>query len=222
MVPKKSGSVRICVDFRNLNESVLREVHPLPTVEESLATLSGATVFSKLDANNGFWQVPLAEESRHLTTFVTPFGRYWFCKMPFDISSGPEHFQKRMSSILAGQEGVLCHIDDIIVFGRNQDEHDSRLQSVLKTIKKAGVTLNKEKCEFNRDRLVFLGHVINKDGISPDPEKTAAVSKMERPQTVSELRRFLGMANQLGKFTPNLAELSSSQPLRELLSSKNA
>ena len=125
-----------------------------------------------------------------------------------------------MSSILAGQEGVLCHIDDIIVFGRNQEEHDIRLQSVLKTIKKAGVTLNKEKCEFNKDRLVFLGHVINEDGISPDPEKTAAVSKMKRPQAVSDLRRFLGMANQLGKFTPNLAELS--QPLRELLSSKNA
>ena len=117
--------------------------------------------------------------------------------MPFGISSGPEHFQKRMSSILAGQEGVLCHIDDIIVFGRNQEEHGSRLQSVLKTIKKAetikkaGVTLNKEKCEFNRDHLLFLGHVINKDGISPDPEKTAAVSKMERPQTVSELRIWL-------------------------------
>ena len=83
-----------------------------------------------------------------------------------------------MSSTLAGQECVLCHIDDIIVFGRNQ-EHDIRLQSALKAIKKVGVTLNKEKCEFNKDRLIFLGHVINKDEIFPDPEKTAAVSMKE-------------------------------------------
>ena len=83
VVPKKSGAVRICVDFRPLNEAVLREAHPLPTVDESLAHLSGATLFSKLDANSGFWQVPLAESSQHLTTFITPFGRYFFLQITF-------------------------------------------------------------------------------------------------------------------------------------------
>lgn len=100
VVPKKSGAVRICVDFRSLNESVLREAHPLPTVDETLAHLSGSTMFSKLDANSGFWQVPLAESSRHLTTFITPFGRYYFRKLPFGICSAPEHFQRRMSAML--------------------------------------------------------------------------------------------------------------------------
>ena len=95
VVPKRnSETVRICVDFRPLNECVLREVHPLPKVEETLAQLSGATVFSKVDANCGFWQIPLAKHSRYYTTFVTPFGRYCFNKLPFGISSAPEHFQK--------------------------------------------------------------------------------------------------------------------------------
>ncbi|XP_011410333.1 PREDICTED: uncharacterized protein K02A2.6-like [Amphimedon queenslandica] len=150
VVPKKSGSVRICVDFRALNESVLREVHPLPTVDETLAHLNGASVFSKLDANSGFWQIPLAENSKHLTTFITPYGRYCFNKLPFGISSAPEYFQRCMTEILTGQEGVLCHIDDIIIFGKNQKEHDSRLHAALKKIQAAGVTLNEKKCEFNK------------------------------------------------------------------------
>ena len=90
---KKNGSVRICVDLKQLNKGVQREVHPLPKVDETLAQLTGATVFSKLDANSGFWQIPLSPESRPLTTFITPFGRFCFNKLPFGISSAPEHFQ---------------------------------------------------------------------------------------------------------------------------------
>ena len=150
VVPKKSGSVRICVDFRLLNDNVLREVHPLPKVDETLAQLAGGTVFSKLDANCWYWQIPLEESSRHLTTFITPFGRYCFNKLPFGISSAPEHFQRRMSEILQGQEGVLCHMDDVLIFGQNQQEHDSRLHSALQCIQAAGLTLNSDKCEFKK------------------------------------------------------------------------
>ena len=107
VVPKKSRDVRICVDFQLLDESVLQEVHPLPTVEETLDQLGGATVFSKLDANSGFWQIPLHESSRPLTIFVTPFGRFWFNKLPFGISSAPECFQRRMNDILAGGYYVI-------------------------------------------------------------------------------------------------------------------
>jgi len=89
VVPKKSGSVRICVDLKHLNESVLREVHPIPKVDDTLAQMTGAKIFSKLDANSGFWQIPLAKQSKLLTTFVTPFGRYCFNKLPFGISSAP-------------------------------------------------------------------------------------------------------------------------------------
>lgn len=220
VVPKKSGSVRICVDLKPLNESVLRETFPLPKVDDTLAQLSGATTFSKLDANSGFWQIPLAEDSRHLTTFITPFGRFCFNKLPFGISSAPELFQKRMSAILEGLSGVLCLLDDILVFGRDQKEHDSRLTAALQRVRDAGVTLNRDKCEFSKSRLTFLGHIVDKDGISADPEKTSAIRDMATPTNITELRRFMGMANQLGKFSPNIATLS--QPLRELLSSKRA
>lgn len=220
VAPKKSGDVRICVDFRPLNESVRRETHPLPTVDHTLAQLSGATRFSKLDANCGFWQIPLSEKSRELTTFLTPYGRYWFNRLPFGIASAPEHFQKQMESILAGHDGVLCHMDDVLIFGRDQQEHDSRLHAVLQSIRAARVTLNKAKCSFNQDRVSFLGHIIDREGITADPQKTRAVVAMEKPTNRTELRRFMGMVNQLNKFTPNIAELS--QPLRELLSSKRA
>ena len=116
MVPKPSGDVRICVDLKPLNEGVLREFHRLPKVEETLGQLNGATIFSKLDANSGFWQIPLARKSKLLTTFITPFGRYYFNKLPFGISSAPELFQKRMNTILSALEGVLCWMDDILVF----------------------------------------------------------------------------------------------------------
>ena len=219
-VPKKSGAVRICVDLKPLNESILREAHPMPEVDETLAQLAGARVFSKLDANSGFWQIPLAEESRLLTTFVTPLGRFCFNELPFGISSAPELFQKRMSKVLAGLEGVVCQIDDVLVFGKDQAEHDKRLVAVMERIEKVGITLNSEKCEFSRDHVKFLGHQIDAEGIRADPDKTSAIQQMEPPSNISELRRFMGMANQLGKFSPHLAELG--QPLRELLSTKRA
>ena len=117
VVPKKNGAVRICVDLKPLNTSFRREVHPLPRVDDTLAQLTGARFFSKLDANSGFWQIPLSSASRLLTTFITPSGRYCFNKLPFGISSASEHFQKRISSILHGLDGVLCQMDDVLVFG---------------------------------------------------------------------------------------------------------
>ena len=111
VAPKRFGAVRICVDLKPLNQNVLQEVHPIPKVDETLAQLSGATLFSKLDANSGFWQIPLAPESRPLTAFVTPFGRYCFNKLPFSVSSAPELFQRRMNQILEGLEGVLCQME---------------------------------------------------------------------------------------------------------------
>ena len=96
-------------------------------VDETLAQVTGANVFSKLDVNSGFWQIPQAKESCPLTTFITPFGRYCFNKLPFRISSAPELFQHRMNMIRGGLEGVLCHMDDMLVYGANQAEHDARL-----------------------------------------------------------------------------------------------
>ena len=220
VVPKKSGDVRICVDLKALNDNVIREIHPMPKVDETLSHLAGATIFTKLDANSGFWQIPLARKSRPLTTFVTPFGRYCFNKLPFGITSAPEIFQKRMNRILEGLKGVICHMDDVLVFGATMEEHDANLLAVLKRLEEAGATLNSRKCKFRQPRVNFLGHLLDKEGIRADPSKVQAVLQMETPQSVTDLRRFMGMTNHLGKFSPRIAELS--QPMRELLCTKNA
>ena len=196
VVPKSNGQVRICVDLTKLNESVCRERHLLPSVEQILAQLEGAKVFSKLDANSGFWQIELAPESAKLTTFISPFGRFCFNRLPFGITSAPEHFQKRMSSILAGLDGVVCLIDDILVFGRSQSQHDNRLQYTLERIQNSGVTLSYEKCVFSQNSVKFLGQIVDQNGIKPDPEKVNAIACMAEPTNVSEIRRFLGMVNQ--------------------------
>ena len=145
-MPKKSGEIRVCVDLKRRNESVLLEVYPPPRVDDILAQLAGAKCFSKLDANSGFWQIPLTEKSRLLTTFLTPFGWYCFSKLPFGISSGPELFQKRMSQIQSRLDCVVCLIDYSLVMGKNAKEHDERLLAVLQQVREARVTLNRVKC----------------------------------------------------------------------------
>ena len=211
VVHKKNGAIHICIDYQPLNRYVCREAYPLPKVDETLAQLAGAKIFSKLDANSGFWQIPLTESSKLLMTFITPFGRYYFHKLPFGICNTPEHFQKQMSQILSGLKGVLCQMDDVLVFGKDEAEHDIHLAAALDRIRNGGVTLNREKCEFEKTELLFLGHVVNHQGIQADPEKTSAIQHLNSPRNTTELRHFLGMANQLGKFSPNLAQ--ATQPL---------
>ena len=219
VVPKADSKVRICVDLTRLNESVKRERHPLPAVDQTLAQLAGAKVFTKLDANSGFWQIPLAPASSLLTTFITPFGRYCFHRLPFGISSAPEHFQRRMTEALSGLSGTVCMMDDILVHGRSREEHDERLRQVLQRLSDLGMTLNLEKCKFAQTSVRFLGHVIDGSGIKPDPDKVKAIVQFATPTNVSDIRRFLGMVNQLSKFSPNLANMT--QPLRELLVKEN-
>ena len=146
VVPKSGGRVRICVDLSRLNESVCRERLMLPSVDYTLGQLAGAKVFTKLDANSGFWQIPLSKNSALLTTFITPFGRFCFNRLPFGISSAPELFQRRMSNLLTGMGGTVCLMDDILIYGSSQEEHDARLCKVLEKLRKSGVTLNREKC----------------------------------------------------------------------------
>lgn len=132
VVPKAQGKIRLCVDLKHLNKWVRRERHILPAVEQTLAMLAGAKVFTKLDATSGFWQIPLSNESSLLTTFITPFWRYAFNRLPFGILSAPEHFQRRMLQMLEDCEGVVCHADDILVYGEDMQQHNERLHRVLK------------------------------------------------------------------------------------------
>lgn len=164
MVPvlkKKTAKVRICVDLTKLNKSVKREHYILPTYDEITAKLSGATVFSSLDAASGFWQIPLHPDRRKLTTFITPFGKYCFKRLPFGITSAPEIFQQKMLETLEGLEGVEVFMDDILVYGTSMEQHDARLEKVLQRVESAGLKLNKEKCSLRQSQPCFLGHLID-------------------------------------------------------------
>ena len=164
-----NGNVRLCVDLTKLNKGVRRELYVMKKVEETLGSISSRTVFSKLDANSGFHKVKL-------TMFITQFGRFMFRRLPYGISSAPEYFQKRMDKELSGLQGVLYHMDDILVIGRNKEEHDERLVKVLQRLKDSGITLNPDKCLFFTSRLQYLGQVINSNVIRKDAAKVKAIT----------------------------------------------
>ena len=140
----------ICVDPKSLNKSVLPETHPIPKVDDTLAQLTGAAFFTKLDANSGFWQIPLSDVSKVLTTFITPFGRYALNKLPFGILSAPDLFQKTTSKILEGLDGVVC---------LSKIERGSRVYSSCQCHSQPS------KCEFHKSSAKFLGHVIDHHSI---------------------------------------------------------
>ena len=214
-VPRKEGRVRICVDLTRLNKAVQREKYTLPTLDDILPKLAGSCVFSVLDAASGFWQIPLHKDTARLTTFLTPFGRYFFHRLPFGITSAPEIFQREMNNILKDHEGTAAFMDDIIIYGETTAVHDQRLKRVLATLKEAGLRLNEQKCKIRHTQIQFLGHIVDKHGVRPDKGKVEAIGNMQPPRNTTELRRILGMVHYLGRFLPNLADVT--RPLNDLL-----
>ena len=187
----------------------------LPNLEDLAPKLAGATVFTSLDASGGYYQIPLSEESSKITTFMTPFGRFKFKRIPMGITMAPEVFQMKMEQLLEDQEGCIVIMDDILVYGKTAKEHEERLSRVLQKIAASGLKLNKEKCVFRKSELPYFGHIVGKDGIKPNPERITAISNLAAPTNVAELRRCLGMINYLGRFLPSLTQII--KPMTELL-----
>lgn len=213
VVKKPSGDIRICLDPRDLNKAIKREHFKLPTFEEVTTCLSGAAVFSTLDAKHSFWQVKLQDTD--LCTFNTVFGRYKFLRMPFGICSASEIFHKKLYGHLDDLEGVIQFVDDILVFGPDRQSHDQRLRAVLQRCREINIKLNRQKCKIGMSEIKYLGHKISQKGISPDESHLLAIKEMPTPQNVKDVERFLGMVTYVGNFVPNLSEQTSI--LRELL-----
>lgn len=212
--PKSPGKVRVCVDMRQANRAVKRERHVTPTVKEMIGDLNGARVFSKLDLNQGYNQLELAPESRYITTFGTHMGLMRYKRLNFGISSAAEIFQNVIRETLEGIDGAMNISDDILVSGKTHEEHDQNLRAVFQRLREKGLTLNKSKCEYSKDRLEFFGYVFSKDGISPDPKKVEDVVNLHTPSTASEVRSLLGMTNYCSRFIPDYA--TKTEPLRKL------
>jgi transposase InsO family protein len=215
VVPKPDGDVRVCIDMRKANEAIVRERHPIPTIEEILYDLNGATVFSKLDLKWGFHQIELEEQSRDITTFVTHRGLYRYKRLMFGITSAPEKYQKIISDVIRGCEGVAHIADDLIVYGGDLQEHERNLHAVLQRLKDSGMTLNGDKCQFRLPKLTFFGHELSNQGVTPSEEKIAAVVNARAPRNISEVRSFVQLVQYSAKFIPNFSQ--EAEPLRKLL-----
>lgn len=222
VVPKKANRVRVCCDYIELNKVVIRERYQLPSVEETLAKLKDARIFTKLDYNSGFWQLALNEQSRKYTTFITPLGRFVHKRVPFGITSAPEVFQKTIGELIKclKLDSVLVHADDILVTGRNHREHDQNLHKVLKLLADVKLTINFKKCEFRKSETRYLGYIICSGGIKINPNSTEAIVRYPAPKNKSDVRKFLGLVNYFSKFIKDLA--TKMQSLRELLRNDTA
>ena len=214
VAPKPSGDIRLCVDMRRANEAIIRERLPIPTIHEVLESLNGSGVFSKLDLRWGFHQIELDPESRDITAFATHDGIFRYKRLSFGVNAAPETYQHIITQSMAGLQGVANIADDLIVHGRDTEEHDKNLHSVLQRLIEKQLTLNAEKCTFRMTKVVFIGLLLSKHGVGPTEEKVKAVVEASQPQTPSEVRSCLGLVGFSARFIPDFA--TTADPLRKL------
>ena len=216
VVPKKEGHIRLCGDYKvTINPVLLVDIHPIPKPQELFASLAGGVRFTKLDLSQAYQQMLLDEKSKELVTINTHKGLFRYTRLPFGVASAPAIFQRTMDCILQGMSRVHCYIDDILITGETDMEHLQNLEEVLRRLKEHGITVKKSKCQFLRESVEYLGHIIDKDGLHAAPSKVQAVLNAPAPTCVKELRSFLGLINYYGRFIPNLATLL--HPLNQLL-----
>ena len=227
VVHKPNGSLRICLDPHDLNPALKRNTHPVPTIDEILPDMTRAKVFTKCDVRSGFWHVQLDKESADLTTFGTPFGRFRWNRMPFGIAPASEIFQKKLEQALEGLEGIRNIHDDIVIWGEGETlqdaivNHDRRLYKLLERCEERGIALNESDKKFilRTPTLPYMGHIFTADGLKIDQDKVKAITSMPQPDGPQGVRRFLGMANFVSRFVPNMSKLSA--PLRSLTEQDN-
>ena len=217
LVRKKDGTVRFCVDYRKLNSLTHRDAYPLPRIDECLDCLEGSSWYSTLDLQSGYFQLKVKEEDRPKTAFVTRDGLFEFLVMPFGLCNAPSTFERAMELILHGLQWshLLVYLDDVIVIGKTFNEHLGRLEEVFKRFSTNGLKIKPSKCHLCKDQVAFLGHVMSKDGVSTDPQKVGKVSSWPQPQTVTEVRGFLGLCGYYRKFVKDFATLAA--PLFKLM-----
>ena len=210
-VLKSDGqSVRICGDYKvTINREAKLDIHvyPLPRIEDLFANLSGGQFFSKLDLNSAYQQIELDEASKKFTTINTSRGLFQYNRLPFGIASAPSIFQRAMETLLRDIPGVSVYLDDILVSGRNIQDHLINLQNVLDRLQSAGLTLKREKCAFALESVEYLGHIIDRNGLRPSPNKLKAINEVPEPSNISELKSFVGLLNYYHKFICNLSSL---------------
>ncbi|MCP4487896.1 MAG: DDE-type integrase/transposase/recombinase [Gammaproteobacteria bacterium] len=216
LIRKPDGTNRFVVDYRKLNLQTLPDCYPIPRIDETLERLVNVKYFTTLDLSAGYWQVPLADDgSIEKSAFVIHSGLWEFTTLAFGMNNGPSTFQRLMGNVIKGLDGILCYIDDIIIFSTTWEEHLENLEALLKRLQEHNLKLKPEKCTFGAPEVNYLGHVVNKEGIRPDSSKLKAISKYPVPTDLTAVRKYLGLVGYYRRFVPHFSTIAA--PLYQLM-----
>jgi len=218
LVRKKDNSLRLCVDYRMLNNNTKKDSYSLPRIEELLDCLGGSKFFSVVDMKSGYHQVEIFEPHKERTAFtVGPLGFYEYNRMPFGLTNAPATYQRLMENCLADYHLKICcvFIDDIIVFGKTYEEHLENLRLVMERIRQAHLKLAPKKCSFFKRKVKFVGHIVSEHGVEIDPAKTEKVTTWPKPTSPEDVRRFLGFVGYYRRFIENFSKIS--RPLTDIM-----
>ena len=197
LVRKPDGNLRVCVDYRSANKDTIPDRYLLPRVDELIDAIGArkAIYFTTLDLMRGYHQVKMAEESKEKTTFMCHHGLYQFCRMSFGLTNAPATFQRLMDKLFDGWSFVFIYLDDILIASRNFEEHTSHVIEVLQRLQDVGLKVKPSKCIYAEKQIDYLGFNISATGVCPTHKNILAVKEFSRPNTVKEVKRFLGLAN---------------------------
>ena len=222
VVRKKTGEIRLCVDYRELNSKTIPDAFPLPRIDDSLDALGGSSFFSVMDLKSGYYQVAMDEKDREKTDFTTPFGLFEYLRMPMGLSTAPATFQRLMQTSMNDLifQILLVYLDDLLVYSKTFEEHLQRLQTVFDRLREVGLKLNPDKCQFAKRSVEYLGYTVSSEGISTSPEKIKAVSAWKVPTTLRDVRSFLGFASYHRRFIQKFSQ--TAKPLNNLIAQAQA
>jgi hypothetical protein len=209
-VKKNDGSMRMCIDYRELNKVTIKNKYPLPMIDDLFDQLKGALIFSKIDLLSGYHQLKVREEDIPKTAIRTRYGHFEFLVMPFGLTNAPSLFMDLMNRVFHEylDSFVVVFIDHILVYSANHEKHEEHLNIVLEKLREKKLFAKFKKCEFWLEEVAFLGHVVSKDGLAVDPAKVQAVVEWEMPTSVREIRSFLGLARYYKRFIEGFSSLS--------------
>ena len=216
-VKKKDGTLRLCVDYRQLNKLTVKNKYLLPRIDDLFDQLEGASIFSKIDLRSGYHQLKIKDANVHKTAFRTRYGHYKFLVMPFGLTNAPAAFMDLMNRVFPPyvDQFVVVFIDDILVYSKYRESHDTQLRVVLEILRKEQLYAKLSKCEFWFTEVSFLGHIVSKEGIQVDPKKIEVVVEWKPPRNVTEVRSFLGLAGYYRRFVKGFSMIAA--PMTRLL-----